>query len=169
MTEATNQAGKLPLISRIMALNWKLLDRLRHRSAFEVAKRPPTGLSFDALGGAHQCLVVTYKRSGEPVPSPVNTAITDGTLYFRSEPHVGKVTRLGHTSRVLVCACNFRGKPRGPVVEGRARVLSEDESAPAAEILASSWTLPTRVVERGFDRLGVPAVYVEVTASPVRD
>jgi uncharacterized protein len=118
---------------------------------------------FEALRGARQALVVTFKRSGEPVPTPVNCGLSEnGRLYFRTEPHVGKVKRIRSDARVLVAPCNMRGKPRGPLARGTARVLEAAESEPARAAVSGNWSRAMRPLERGLDRLGVPDVYVEV-------
>lgn len=156
--------AKLPLASRVMALQYKLYDRMRHPRAFEVAREPGTAADFSALRGARQCLIVTFRRSGEPVPTPVNFGLSeDGSLYFRSEPHVAKIKRLGRDPRVRVCPCNLRGKPTGPLAEGTARVVPEGESERAAAVVAANWSAWMRPLERGGDRIGIPMVYVEVT------
>lgn len=156
--------AKLPLPSRIMAAQYKVYDRMRHRRAFEIAREEGTAKDFESLRKARQCLVVTFRRSGEPVPTPVNFGLSDdGRLYFRSEPHVAKIKRLKRDSHVRVCACNLRGKPRGSLVEATARVLPESETERANAIVEANWRLDMKIFERSYDRIGVPEVYVEVT------
>lgn len=165
MTEST--AKKLPLPSRAMALQYKVYDRMRHPRAFEVAAEPGTAPDFSGLRGARQALVVTFKRSGEPVPTPVNFGLTDdGKLIFRSEPHVAKVKRLRRDPHVRVCACNMRGKPLGPVAEGRGRVLPASEAERAHGVLERNWRADMKVFERALEGFGMPEVYVEVTPAP---
>jgi PPOX class probable F420-dependent enzyme len=147
-----------------MAVQYKLFDRMRHPRAFEVAREEGTAGDLAAFRGARQCLLVTFKRSGEPVPTPVNFGLSDdGRLYFRSEPHVAKIRRLRRDPHVRVCPCNFRGKPLGAVVEGGARVLPESETDRAHSIVASNWRTDVKLIERTYDLIGVPEVYVEVT------
>ena len=156
-------AGKLPLPSRIMAAQYKVYDRLRHPRAFEVAGRPGTAADFSGFRGARQCLLVTFKRSGEPVPTPVNFGLSEyGKLYFRSEPHVAKIRRLRNNPHVRVCPCNIRGKPTGEVVEATAQVLPESENERSQRILDTNYRPEMKVFERTGDRLNVPAAYVEV-------
>jgi PPOX class probable F420-dependent enzyme len=146
-----------------MAAQYKVFDRMRHRRAFEVAREEGTAHDFEHFKGARQALVVTFKRSGEPVPTPINFGLSDdGKLYFRSEPHVAKVRRLKRDPHVRACPCNVRGKPRGPMVECTARVLPEAENERAYSIVASNWRPDVRIIERAYDRIGVPEVYVEL-------
>ena len=158
---------KLSLPSRAMALQYKVYDRMRHPRAYEVAAERGTARDFAALRGARQALIVTFKRSGEPVPTPVNFGLTDdGKLIFRSEPHVAKVKRLRRDPHVRVCPCNMRGKPVGPVTEARARVLPEADHERAHAVLESNWRADMKVFERALENVGVPEVYVEVTPAP---
>jgi uncharacterized protein len=157
-------ATKLPLPSRIMALQYKVYDRMRHPEAFEVARRQGSPGDFTAFHGARQCLLVTFKRSGEPVPTPVNFGLSaDGKLYFRCEPHVAKLRRLRRDPHVRVCPCNFRGKPRGPLREASARILEGSEVRAAHAVIAANWDPASKILEHGLDRIGVPVTYVEVT------
>lgn len=155
--------AKLPLPSRIMAAQYKVFHAIRHPRALEAARQPGTHRDLAGFERARQCLLVTFKRSGEPVPTPVNFAISDGRLYFRTEPHVAKVKRLRRDPHVRICPCNPRGRPLGPMVEATTRVLPESETERAYEIVASNWRVDTRVLERAYDLIGVPTVYVEVT------
>jgi PPOX class probable F420-dependent enzyme len=148
---------------RAADLQYRMLDRMRHRRAFEVADQPGTAPDFEGLRGARQGLVVSFKRSGEPVPTPVNVGLSEeGRLYFRAEPRSAKVRRIRRDPHVRVCPCNIRGKPTGPVAEGRARVLPQSKSARAESVVASNWSLPMRPLERSLDRLPIEMVYVEV-------
>ena len=111
----------------------------------------------------HYALVVTFKRSGEPVPSPVLFALEDGNVLFRTDAGVGKVKRMRNDARVLVGPCNIRGKPLGPLAEGSARFLDSAEAEAARLALRRDYTVPMGVFESGVDRLPVPLVYVEIT------
>jgi uncharacterized protein len=151
-------------MSKLMDAQYRVYDRLRHPRAFEVAREPGTAADFSAMRGARQALVVTFKRSGEPVPTPVNVGLDDdGRLYFRCEPHVAKLRRIARDPHVRVGPCNMRGKPTGPMAEGRARVVPAEEQEHAARVVASNWSAPMRVFERTGDRIGLDTAYVEVT------
>jgi PPOX class probable F420-dependent enzyme len=151
------------LIRTLADLQYRFLDRMRHREAFEVADHEGTEPDFAAMRGARQCLVVTFKGSGAAVPTPVNFGLSDdGLLYFRSEPRSAKVRRIRRNPHVRVCACDMRGKPRGRMSEGVARVVPEGENERADVIIASNWSAPMKVVERRLDLLPLEMVHVEV-------
>ena len=50
-------------------------------------------------------------------------------------------------------------------MEGRARVLPESEAQRADAAIRANYRLDMRVIEDGYDRIGVPMAYVEVTPS----
>ena len=150
------------MIRRLAQLQYRFYDRMRHPQAFEVARKPGMARDLEALRGNHYCLVVTFKRSGEPVPTPVLFGVADGKLYFRTEPWVGKVKRIRNHPRVRVGPCNWRAKPLGPLVEGEARVLARSEEQTAYDALRENYTFGQRLYESVLDRLPVEIVYVEV-------
>jgi uncharacterized protein len=152
--------------TRLIDAQYRVYDRMRHNRAFEVARSPGSAADFDALRGARQALVVTFKRSGEPVPTPVNFGLDgEGRLYFRSERRVAKIRRIENDPHVRVGPCNFRGKPTGPLAEGRARVLSSGESDRAYAAIAANWGPGSRPYEKVADRYldDKTAAYVEVS------
>jgi uncharacterized protein len=125
---------------------------------------------FGALDGQKHCLVVTFRRSGEAVPTPVWAGLADGRLYFRSEKRVGKIKRIRATPRVLVAPCDSRGKPLGEAVEGKARILPAGEEPRAESAIQSNFGLGRRMYERVAMNLGPEGVYVEVTpAGPTEE
>jgi PPOX class probable F420-dependent enzyme len=80
-------------------------------------------MDFEPLEDHHYCLLVTFRRSGEPIPTPVLFGLQDGKLYLRTDASTAKVTRIRNDPRVLVGPANSRGKPRGPLARGTARLM----------------------------------------------
>jgi len=151
------------LMDRAAALQNRFLDRLRHPAAFEIAGRPGISSDFSSLRGRRQCLLLTFKRSGDAVPSPVNFGLSDdGLLYLRCDPDAAKLKRLKRDPHVRGGACSFRGKPHGPLVEGTAHLLDAAEAERAHAVVAANWDLFNRLYEGAVDRMNVPIAYVEV-------
>ncbi len=151
------------VVERITDLGYRAMERFRHPDAFELAEQPGTAADFAALAGARQCLIVSFKRSGEAVPTPVNFGLAGDRLYFRSEPRSGKVRRIGRDPHVRVGPCNLRARPSGPMTEARGRVLTGAEAGEAERAVAANWSGPMTVLERGLDRMPAEMIYVEVT------
>jgi uncharacterized protein len=149
--------------ARVSALANRLYHRMRHRSAQSVAGEPRTVQGFDHLRRHKYCVLVTYKRSGEPVPTAVWFGLGEGKLYIRSEADAAKVRRIRNDPRVRVAPCTVRGKPLGPPAKGHARVLgapADEEHAEAA--LQANYGLGRTVYERVGGALGVDTVYLEI-------
>jgi PPOX class probable F420-dependent enzyme len=137
---------------------------IRDPSALSLAREGRTVSGFEHLRGHKYCLLVTNRRSGEAVPTPVWFGLGDGRLYVRTEAHAAKVKRVGNDPQVRVAPCTARGRPLGPPAEGRARVLDgpgEERDAEAA--LQGNYGLGRRVYEGAGGVLGTAAVYLEIT------
>ncbi|MGH3531941.1 MAG: PPOX class F420-dependent oxidoreductase [Mycobacterium sp.] len=146
------------------------MDKLRHRDAFGVGVMTPRGQDFTGFGKTRQIVLVTFKRSGEAVPSPINYGVADGKLYARTDASSGKVKRLRNNPRVVVVPSSLRGKPKGQVVTGIARILSESEHAHADKVIAANWSKPMKALERGLEKssdvFGIPMAYIEIAPAP---
>ena len=153
------------LAHRISRKQDRLLDRLRDRRTDAAAGLPGTADSFAALIGEEFALLVTFRRSGEPVPTPVWFGLHDGRLYVESLADAGKVKRLGHDRRVRVAPCTVRGKPKGSFADGVGRILGAAEEKNAELALDRHYGLRRRLYVRLGARLGVRSVYLELTPS----
>lgn len=154
-------------LRRVIDLQYRLYDRARHPRAEQIAATPGRAGPFDELGDAGYCLLVTFKRDGTAVPTPVVFARAgDGNAYVRSEPRAWKVRRVRNDPHVRIARCNARGKPRGPLYEGRARVLAAEEAEHARRILWESYSRPIKLYEGTVDRLPVGLVYLCVEPVP---
>ena len=150
----------MSLSERIAHASDRFYDRMRSSKAQHVAEAAPTGSLAD-LRGRKYCVLVTYKKSGEPVPSPLWFGTGNGKLYFQTGATSTKVKRIERNSQVRVAAATARGRPRSAPFLGTARVLSIDEAAEAERCLQANYGLGRRL----YTQLGehVASVYVEVT------
>jgi PPOX class probable F420-dependent enzyme len=139
----------------------RFYDSIRRDDAVTAAEGEPGAEGFGHLSGPY-CLVVTYKRSGEAVPTPVWYGVDDGgRLYFRTYAPSAKVKRIRNNPRVRVAPSTMRGKPKGPSAEGAARVVEPSGEHHAEQAIQSNYGLFRRVYERTGGN--IEAVYVEVT------
>jgi uncharacterized protein len=161
--EARGDAG---LSTRRLELQNRFYDRIRSGSARRAVEAPASRGSFDTLRGHKYGLVVTFKRDGTGVPTPVWFGLDDaGRLYFRTGAEVAKVKRIRSDPRVLVAPCTVRGRPLGPSIEGRARVLASEEKEHAEAAIQSNYGLGRRLYESAADAVGGEEAYVEVVPS----
>lgn len=78
------------------------------------------------LGEARYLSLTTYRRSGEPVATPVwFVPQPDGTVLVYTEASSGKVKRLRHTPDCTVAACDARGRLHGEAADATAAVLDD--------------------------------------------
>jgi hypothetical protein len=105
---------------------------------------------FENLAGAQYMSLVTTRKNGTPVPTPVWFAQVGDKLYLYTSADSGKVKRIGHTPAVTVAPCTSNGTVTGPAVSGTARVLPESEWKSANDLLNAKYGLFKRL----FDLLG---------------
>jgi hypothetical protein len=132
------------------------------RGAREIVDVPPAG-SLEAIAGCRRALLVTYRRDGTAVPTPVWVAAAGGVLYVRTERSSGKVKRLRRDPRMLVAACTLRGRPLGPPLQASAEVLGGEEEHVAENALARRYGLGRELFERVMDLMRVDMCYLRVT------
>ncbi|MFU8841779.1 MAG: PPOX class F420-dependent oxidoreductase [Nitriliruptoraceae bacterium] len=78
------------------------------------------------LDQARYLSLTTFRRSGEPVATPVwFVPQPDGTVLVYTEASSGKVKRLRHTPACTVAACDARGRLRGEPAEATAVILDD--------------------------------------------
>ena len=86
-------------------------------------------------------LLVTYRRDGTPVGTAVNIAVEGNRAFFRTPHRTGKVKRLRHNPNVEIAPSTMRGKPTGPAIRARARLLSGDETKIAANAIERKYRI----------------------------
>jgi hypothetical protein len=159
--------------SRMSAAFDYFLLRIRHRGAFtsasERAEIVAPGHGFGSLRGHKYCLLTTFRKSGEPIPTPVWFGLTDGKAYIGSDAAAGKVKRIRSNPRVHVAPCTPRGKPLGSPVEGHARILAPDESERAEHALAANYGMFRKLLEGAGNRLEGDSVRIEVDVAGQKD
>jgi uncharacterized protein len=85
--------------------------------------------------------LVTYRRDGTPVATPVWHVTTGGELFVVSEADAWKVKRVRNDSRAEVTVCNVRGKvaPGAARAHGTARLLDPADTEVARRLLARKY------------------------------
>ncbi len=78
-----------------------------------------------ALDAKGTIALVTFRRSGVAVVTPVWFAARDSKLYVFSAGNAGKVKRLRNNPSIRIAPCSVRGTIRGPWIEGRARRVDD--------------------------------------------
>jgi PPOX class probable F420-dependent enzyme len=131
-------------------------------AASEVARAHAVG-TLEELARRRHALVVTFRRDGTPVATPVWAAIADRRVYARAERGSGKVKRLRRDSRVLIAPSTARGRSLGPPLPMRGRVLAPHEEAIAERALANRYGFVRALFEHAMDLMRVEMCYLELT------
>src|SRR3954469_8208757 len=141
----------------------RFFDRMRSADAATIVDVDPTG-SVQDLRGRKYCVVVTYRKNGDPMPSPVWFGTANGKLYFQTAATAGKVKRINRNPEVRIAPSTSRGRPLGAPFVGTARVVPAEDKAAAERFVQANYGLLRRIY-LGFSR-GLADAYVEVTPAP---
>lgn len=152
----------MSIAERLSDLSYRFYGAIRHRRADELAEGPAEERDFEHLRGHKYALLITYRRDGTGVPTPVWFGLRDGKVYVHTEPRTAKVRRIRANSRVRLAPCTMRGKPRGPAAEGHARVLPPEEDELAEAAIQANYGLARRVYEQPLTRSSLDWVYLEI-------
>lgn len=102
--------------------------------------------SLDPLGRARCIMLTTFRKSGEPVGTPVWLVTREGRIWATTTAASGKVKRIRNTARVTVAPCTQTGKVTGPAHEGRARLMSPEETAVALAAIRKRYGILDRIM-----------------------
>jgi PPOX class probable F420-dependent enzyme len=137
-------------------------ERMRHKDAWSATDAEPT-TGFASLAGHKYALLITYRKDGQGVPSPVWFGRDEqDRVYFDTEEAAGKVKRMRNNPEVRLAPCDLRGKPLGSPAVGIAHVLDPAESEHAERTIAANYGIGRRLYSGMSARLPVSTVYVEV-------
>lgn len=122
------------------------------------------------LGDESFVSLTTFRRTGEPVSTPVWIGRDGDALVVTTPADSGKVKRLRHTSRVELRPCSRMGKvaPDAPTVAAQAEILDDAESrARLTPLFPQKYGLEYKTF-MAFERLGKggqkPRVLLRITA-----
>jgi PPOX class probable F420-dependent enzyme len=109
-----------------------------------------------ALGDEKYILLTTFRRSGEPVATPVwSVALDDGQIGFWTSSGSGKAKRLAHTDRVTVQPCDARGRPKAGTepIDATARLVTGPEFSAIHEKVVAKYGFMTKLT-KFFNKVG---------------
>jgi PPOX class probable F420-dependent enzyme len=150
--------------ARLARWSDRTFDRLRDKRAFALTDATAVDDDFDSLRGQRYAVVVTFRRHGDPVPSPAWLGVDEaGRAYLKTRQDAGKVKRLRNDSRTLIAASSVRGKPTGPAIRGTGRVLPREEWPHAEATLAAAYGIGRRISERVLGGPDEMVGYIEIT------
>ncbi len=110
-------------------------------------------------GQKYICLI-TFRRTGDAVSTPVWFAEKDDKLYVKTRRDSGKCKRIRNNPRVRVVPCTIRGKVTGPEFEAYAQILPDENSADAASAIEKKYWMARLSLSNEKN------VYIEIKVKP---
>jgi hypothetical protein len=118
---------------------------------------------FAILAGKHQYAnLFTFRKSGEAVKTPVWFALSGGKIYVMTTMDAGKTKRIRNNGRVLIGLSDRSGVPRGPTVDGTARILPPEEEQRARQALDAKYGLVKAAFDLVLNLRGTERAWIEI-------
>lgn len=105
----------------------------------------------------------TYRKTGQPVRTPVWFIERSGVFYVRTSEDTGKYKRIRNNQNIKIAPCNSRGKVKGEWVKAVARPVDENETDRVYKLLKQKYGIIYRIT-RMFLR-GAKYVVLEIRVS----
>jgi PPOX class probable F420-dependent enzyme len=101
-----------------------------------------------ALFGQERYLnLETYRRTGQPVATPVWFVIDRGIIYVYTLATAGKVKRIRNNPRVRIAPCNARVALTGAWMDATARIVDARVAAAAHALLVAKYGWMKRLAD----------------------
>ena len=100
------------------------------------------------IQGQKYISLVTFRKNGAAVPTPVWFGEQDGKLYVMTRSDSGKYKRIRNNPQVRIAPCTTRGKITGPEFPATVRILP-----------AEDWPRARKTIERKYWLARVPFVW----------
>jgi PPOX class probable F420-dependent enzyme len=107
------------------------------------------------LEGHSYARLTTFRKSGEPVSTPVWFALVGERVYVFTDVESGKVRRIRNDPRAALAPSGFRGRPRGEGVRAEARILNPAEHQTADRALREKYGWRYRLAQAVIRLLGL--------------
>jgi len=122
---------------------------------------------FDILEGHEYIRLTTFRKTGEPVHTPVWFAQLDGRLYVTTDPESGKMKRLRNDERVVLTPCTAWNTPTGGSVGAVGRPFTDDGSGERALKEKYRWKMSLYRRLSGEDFVGRATLELRPPEGPV--
>jgi len=96
--------------------------------------------------GKKHISIETYRKTGDPVRTPVWFVEENGELFVRTDSDTGKIKRIRNNPKVRVATSNMRGTVKGSWVEGEARIIDPESSKHVFSLLRKKYGMFYRII-----------------------
>ena len=118
--------------------------------------------TFEVLRQHQFINLTTFRKSGQPVVTPIWFAHDGDRLVGISQPQTGKVKRIRRNPQVTVAPSTASGKALGDTVNGTARILPEAEFAAADSALKRKYGLQYQMFRLVMKVRHTPHIFWEI-------
>ena len=87
----------------------------------------PAPPPFPALQGRKYLSLTSFRKSGQPVKTPLWFAEEDGRFFFMTRDDSWKFKRIRNNPAVKIAPCTIRGRVTGPEMAARVRIMPQSE------------------------------------------
>jgi len=104
------------------------------------------GDKLSEFAGQKHISLETYRKTGDPVRTPVWFIEENGELFVRTDSSTGKIKRIRNNSRVRIAPCNARGTVKGRWVDGEARMIEPESSEHVFSLLKKKYGMSYKII-----------------------
>jgi len=122
-----------------------------------------TAALFAPLAGHQYMNLTTFRKNGQPVPTPVWFAQEGDRIYVVTQAASGKVKRIRANPRVQLTPSDARGKPLGATIEAQARILDPSEGEVARRALAKKYGVMFQMFAALWKLRRTTPIFLEIT------
>ncbi len=97
------------------------------------------------FAGEKYLSIESYRKTGEPVRTPVWFVENNDVLYVRTSEDTGKYKRVRNNPVVKIAPCYSLGKPKGDWIKAEARLASEQDAQNAYRLLEKKYGIIYRM------------------------
>lgn len=98
------------------------------------------------FAGQKHLSIETYRKTGEPVRTPVWFVELDGILYIRTSNETGKYKRILKNPSVQIAPCDMRGKIKGEWQKAEAKMVTGEEAQQAYQMMKQKYGIMYKMV-----------------------
>lgn len=119
---------------------------------------------FDGLRAHRYIRLITFRRSGEEVPTPVWFVMHDDSVYVETGDQSGKAKRVRRDPRVTITPCTPWGSPSGSAIPAIARDLGPTPPAHVQDAFLRRYSMLQRLRDLILRRRHITPTFLEITA-----
>ncbi|HEX2618965.1 MAG TPA: PPOX class F420-dependent oxidoreductase [Phototrophicaceae bacterium] len=120
--------------------------------------------TFEAFANHHFLNLKTYRKSGDPMLTPVWFVQDGDKLYVTTRKEAGKAKRIVNNDTVEVAPCDHVGGLLGEWYQAQARILIDSADRQAAKNLLNGKYGDTETMQKVMPQIDETHVFIEISS-----